>query len=70
MSGRSFSGAATEPQTSNLLRCSLASAVSRGSCTRGGSYRCLRLPYRYFGGRKLEALMWDGFTNYNVKVGK
>lgn len=22
---------------------------------------------RYFGGRKLEALMWDGFTNYNVK---
>ncbi|KAG2438123.1 hypothetical protein HXX76_005732 [Chlamydomonas incerta] len=22
---------------------------------------------RYFGGRKLEAFMWDGFTNYNVK---
>jgi hypothetical protein len=28
----------------------------------------LFLRIRYFGGHKLEAFMWDGFTNYNTKV--
>ncbi|KXZ50931.1 hypothetical protein GPECTOR_14g177 [Gonium pectorale] len=32
------------------------------------AHKCVELMNgRYFGGRRLEAFMWDGFTNYNVK---
>lgn len=34
-----------------------------------GAQTCLKkMQGRYFGGRQVEASMWDGFTNYNVKV--
>ncbi len=31
---------------------------------------CVRIMNgRFFGGRQIEAAKWDGWTNYNVKVG-
>ncbi|GFR48565.1 hypothetical protein Agub_g10467 [Astrephomene gubernaculifera] len=36
--------------------------------TAEAAQQCVALMHgRYFGGRRLEAFMWDGFTNYNVK---
>ena len=37
--------------------------------TEEGAQACLKKMHgRYFGGRQVTGKLWDGFTNYNVKL--